>query len=99
MNILELYPSLEMTKEVYTRWLLIYNMSVTFTKVDGTERVMKCTLRKSQLPINNQEKSEKTPKTDSVVVWDLEKKAWRQFKIASVTEFCIEENNLWTEKQ
>lgn len=62
--------------------------SVTFTKVDGTERVMKCTLQESMLPepvasdaeINRNRK----PNEAVQVAWDLEKKGWRSFRIDSV---------------
>jgi len=64
---------------------------VTFTKQDGTERVMKCTLVESQVP------AEMTPKSDGNVTnvnesvikaFDLEKEAWRSFRVDSVKEFA-----------
>jgi hypothetical protein len=57
--------------------------SVTFTKVDGTERVMKCTLREQALPQSDTVSI--NSKSDSVIsVWDLEKNSWRSFRLDSV---------------
>ena len=63
---------------------------VAFTKKDGTKREMLCTLNMDSVP------SEHHPKTDgnatartneSVRVFDLEKEAWRSFRLDSVTVF------------
>ena len=63
-------------------------MNVTFTKKDGTERVMKCT-RNWQLveafstnfapPLNINSVPDEV-----VVVWDMEKDDWRRFDINSL---------------
>jgi len=58
--------------------------SITFTKVDGTERIMKCTLRPLALP-EQQGDSEPTSKNaNTLAVWDLDKSAWRSFRLDSV---------------
>ena len=62
---------------------------VTFTKKDGTERVMKCTLVEDYLPKIEAEKVEKNAtsnkRNDEVcAVWDVEKDAWRSFRWDSV---------------
>ena len=61
---------------------------VTFTKSDGTERKLRCTLQESKLPpVKDSEKpAEKVRKinTDIMSVWDLEKNAWRSFRKDSV---------------
>ena len=72
--------------------LLLENvMSVTFTKKDGTKREMICTLMAEHLPpVEKQEDNEaKTKKQseESIAVWDLEKKAWRSFRIDSINEY------------
>jgi hypothetical protein len=63
-------------------------VTVTFTKVDGTERVMKCTLQPEQLPpavIREDAKPRKeTTSTKALRVFDLEKKEWRSFTIKNV---------------
>ena len=62
-------------------------ITVTFTKVDGSERVMKCTLNKTHLP-EQKDLEEATTKDNPKVlaVWDVEKNAWRSFRIDSVKE-------------
>ena len=72
--------------------LLLENvMSVTFIKKDGTKREMICTLMVEHLPpVEKQEDNEaKTKKQseESIAVWDLEKKAWRSFRIDSINEY------------
>jgi len=60
--------------------------TVTFTKKDGTERVMECTLEESKLP-KVELKEDATPRkesTTSMRVFDLEKNEWRSFTIKSV---------------
>lgn len=70
-------------------------VTVTFTKKDGTERVMKCTLDPDILPKQEvkegQDRTERL-KTDTVMpVYDVEVKGWRSFTIKSVkrVEFSI----------
>lgn len=64
---------------------------VTFTKKDGTERVMRCTqdmdfLANTDLPIGTG-----VPYTDKQVrVFDLEIAEWRSFLKDSVTDFVVE---------
>ena len=63
-------------------------VTVTFTKKDGTERVMKCTLEEGQLPKVELKEDAKPRKesTTSMRVFDLEKNEWRSFTIKSVTK-------------
>ena len=70
---------------------------VKFRKVDGTERIMWCTLNANLLPkVEEKPKSEKPKKVgltesdDHVVAWDLEKNAWRSFRCDSVLMFSRE---------
>jgi hypothetical protein len=63
---------------------------VTFTKKDGTERQMLCTLDMSGIPEEHQPKTDgnATAKNNEAVrVYDLEKEAWRSFRLDSVTVF------------
>lgn len=60
---------------------------VTFTKVDGSQRVMKCTrdydtIPTKDLPVDND--SNRVVNEDVLPVWDLDKKAWRSFRVDSV---------------
>jgi hypothetical protein len=67
---------------------------VTFTKKDGTDREMLCTLMSDKIP------SEKAPKNtgksgsdDAIAVFDLDKTEWRSFRWDSVKkiEFTLGE--------
>ena len=69
-------------------------VTVTFTKVDGTERVMNCTLKPELLPEVKPLAEGKTPRKESstsIRVYDLEKQEWRSFTTKNVTrvEFSI----------
>jgi len=63
-------------------------VTVTFTKKDGTERVMKCTLDPKQLPPVPvvEGKKERKKSEDTIAVYDLEVGSWRSFTIKSVTK-------------
>ena len=56
-------------------------VSVTFKKVNGDVRVMKCTLNKSVIPETATPKGKITPVEDSksVRVYDIEAGGWRSF--------------------
>lgn len=74
----------------FTEWLkgaLKTNVvDVTFTKKDGTERLMKCTLDPEILPKVEIKEDVKPRKesTTSMRVFDIEKNEWRSFTIKSV---------------
>ena len=57
---------------------------VTFTKKDGTERVMKCTLKEDLVPSSELESKGRKPNLEILSVWDLEKDAWRSFRLDSI---------------
>ncbi len=62
-------------------------VNVTFTKVDGTQRTMKCTLCDALIPPATPSENPKK-KNDSVTsVWDVEKASWRSFRNDSVISF------------
>jgi len=66
-------------------------VSVTFTKKDGTERVMSCTLQPKLLPPQElKETTVKKENTDTVRVFDLEKQEWRSFTVKSVKKVQFE---------
>lgn len=75
-----------MTYEELVSKLKREEVEVTFTKVDGSERVMRATLMESKLPkIDYVEKSSTKPKNTSVIsVWDLDNEGWRSFRVANV---------------
>jgi hypothetical protein len=65
-------------------------VSVTFNKVDGTERVMQCTMMKDVVPslIPLKEGVEPRKVNPNVLnVWDIDKRDWRSFRVANVTGY------------
>lgn len=68
--------------------LSVTEAKVTFTKVDGTERVMRCTLEPAKLPpvvIKEDAKPRKqTDSTKALRVFDVEKGEWRSFTIKNI---------------
>lgn len=62
--------------------------SVIFTKSDGTVREMLCTLMSDHLPKQNiDEATQRSPRAendDVLAVWDVDKQAWRSFRLDSV---------------
>jgi hypothetical protein len=59
--------------------------TVVFTKKDGTERVMNCTLN-SELTENYEKKTERVKEVNPDVcpVFDLDAKSWRSFRFDSI---------------
>ena len=80
--------------KLFKKWLrghLNYGpVTVTFTKKDGTERVMKCTTNDSLIPQVIEEsltpKREKKPNEEVMSVYDLEAEGWRSFRWDSVKQ-------------
>lgn len=68
--------------------LSVTEVTVTFTKVDGTERVMRCTLEAGKLPpvvVKEDAKPRKTSdSTKALRVFDVEKQEWRSFTIKNI---------------
>ena len=72
---------------------------VVFTKVDGTERTMRATLKPDVITFMEDtlavKKEDDTPKrtrkaNDNVVsCYDIEKAGWRSFKVDSVKSFTV----------
>ena len=62
---------------------------VVFTKADGSERVMKCTLSKSYLPPNTRAilTEDATRNPNIVNVWDTEANSWKSFALDCVKSF------------
>lgn len=60
--------------------------TITFTKTDGTQRVLKCTLQESVLPQVDASKATTTKKQndDALAVWDIENAGWRSFRFDSI---------------
>lgn len=65
-------------------------IEVVFTKVNGENRTMHCTLRKEFLPESyksdeQEEKKFHTTNPETLAVWDVQNRGWRSFKIDSIT--------------
>jgi hypothetical protein len=60
--------------------------TVSFTKLNGQERVMRCTLQEGVIPPYS-EKGTKTkpPSGETLAVWDLDKNEWRAFRYDRIT--------------
>lgn len=65
---------------------------VTFTKLDGTERVMLATLKEDMLPPRQGDASPTPTLRDRnlIAVWDVEKGDWRSFYPDRVTNWSRE---------
>ena len=90
----------DQVKEQIREWVrgLLTNseVTVTFTKADGTDRDMLCTLDHSRIPVSiakpvsttapvdgivrESRKPKKEPDPHSIRVFDLEKQEWRSFR-------------------
>lgn len=79
----------EEAKTFITEHLSENELTVTFTKKDGTQRVMRCTRNVEKIPSDKQPttSSKETDKTDAVRVFDLDIQEWRSFNLSSVTRF------------
>lgn len=60
--------------------------TITFTKTDGTQRVMNCTLQQSVLPPADPDKSPTARKTsdEALAVWDVDAAGWRSFRYDAI---------------
>lgn len=66
---------------------------VTFTKVNGEERVMRCTLRSDLVSNTIRNKGEviveQKQSSNNVSVWDVEKGGWRSFRVENVKSISM----------
>ena len=70
-----------------TKALSEQNAEILFTKKDGSERVMKCTLR-SGVAIPYEKKTDRTREGQPNIlpVWDLEADGWRSVNIDTIKD-------------
>jgi hypothetical protein len=83
-------PESIMKEPEFAEWLRGYlsesTITVTFTKKDGTNRVMKCTKQQDLIPSEKQPKGTgSTPTGDAVAVFDLDAQDWRSFNTSNIT--------------
>lgn len=74
--------------------LKLAEVDVVFTKRDGTDRVMKCTLNESKIPApeikeSTEPKKEKKVNLDVLAVYDTEAQGWRSFRWDSLKTVTI----------
>jgi hypothetical protein len=92
------------TKEELKSILLDHVAMVKFTKTDGTEREMRCTLISHYIPQTVSEetikKSTKSENPDVLAVWDVDSDGWRSFKLDSILSVKVESevDGEWTFK-
>lgn len=78
-----------LTKQELSEQLLTGVYNVTFTKVDGTERTMPCTLKEDLLPAAKKDdplsqKKVRAVNEEVMVVFCTDKQEWRSFRVANV---------------
>jgi hypothetical protein len=76
----------EETKEFIWNKLNEGVISVLFTKKDGTERLMECTLHEDYVP---EIKGTKAINPDVIAVYDIEAEGWRSFRWDSIKNVTI----------
>jgi hypothetical protein len=84
------------TKEQVIDMLKNNIVTVTFTKVNGEERVMNCTLLSEYMPKDlgvskTLLQEEANSNKNSISVWDVDLNAWRSFRVDSVKNILTEE--------
>ena len=79
----------EEERNQFKEWLVGHisygEVYVTFTKKDGEEREMRCTLNEELAP-HYEKKTERKVNDEVCFVYDLDKDAWRSFRFDSVTQ-------------
>lgn len=62
-------------------------VNVVFTKKDGTQRLMKCTLD-TGIAIPHEKKTDREKKVNEniLAVWDIESSGWRSFNLNSIID-------------
>lgn len=58
--------------------------TISFTKADGSTRVMNCTLMGGYVPVTEAKLTVRKENTDTIVAFDLDKCAWRSFRVDSI---------------
>ena len=62
-------------------------MRITFTKVNGEERVMDCTLQENLVPETNPDNRKENEEV--LPVFDINKGEWRSFRMDSITNIEV----------
>jgi hypothetical protein len=81
-----------LTREGIKNMLRSSVLDIIFTKADGTERAMKCTLNEEFIPARESSVDSATPRkvnAEVCPVWDMESQAWRSFRWDSLKKIAI----------
>lgn len=85
----------EVMKEIWSKTQLKQTLengvhTVVFTKLNGEVRELYCTLDPEELPVSDKqllsEGITKKENDNALSVWDMDKKAWRAFRLDSIIE-------------
>lgn len=85
----------ESDRKLFREWMIgllkSERVNICFTKVDGTERWLHCTLHPELLPEAEvtEGKSVRQTSTEAQSVWDIDKQAWRSFRWDSIQQFSF----------
>jgi len=79
------------TKEKLKQLLQKNVLEIKFKKIDGSERIMNCSLIQEIIPISENKTPKKAkPENENVLaVWDLEKDAFRSFRVDSLIGYSV----------
>jgi hypothetical protein len=76
-----------MKRDILIKNLQKKAMRITFTKVNGEERVMDCSLQEHMLPETNE--SNRKQNEEVLPVFDINKGEWRSFRMDSITNIEV----------
>jgi len=76
-----------MNRETLIKSLRKKAMRIKFTKVNGEERVMDCTLQEHMIPPTDPNKRKENEEV--LPVWDINKGEWRSFRMDSIIKLEI----------
>jgi hypothetical protein len=63
--------------------------NIVFTKKDGSERTMRCTLNPATIPLEKHPKGKTEQNPNVVAVYDLENEGWRSFIKENLISFSV----------
>ena len=72
-----------MKRETLIKNLQKKAMKITFTKVNGEERIMDCTLQEHMITLTNPDNRKENEEV--LPVFDINKGEWRSFRLDSIT--------------
>lgn len=75
---------MNITREALIDQLKQSVVNVVFTKADGSERTMNCTLKLENIPEDQHPKGAIKSESDQIRVFDIDIQEWRSFNFSSV---------------